>query len=534
MVMSMSRPSKHPKTGVYQLRRRVPADLVDLIGKNEVKRSLGTKDRNEAAIRHAKALADIDEEWRLLRSGPREFTEDEAAALAADIAERWVAKFRDYPPKQVYWNTALADQIPIVDPDIDRNGYPNPADWLETHAQGEWVAPTPYDLTSVRPTARVDQPARQMLLLIMKTASEAIRRNNWMINDGSRLRIVRSVVAGLQNGSFELNQHFRPGAPDRSCTMASTPPVSELTAAVPEDAPALELGDALELWKRERQPKPKTIYEYIRILSKFAEFLGHSDAKRIAQRDVIAWKDSLIDAGLAWKTIQGSHLAAVSTVLEAAVGAKRLSVNPARGASGRHKSQRSNRRGYTDEEAALILRATHQETNPVLRFIPVLCAYSGARLSEVCQLRKEDIFEDSGVWCMNFTSKAGSLKTDAAERTVPLHAAIVESDFLSFVTASGVGPLFKSIKEDTFGSRRTNASKIVGRYIRGLGITDHDLAPSHSWRHRFKSLGREYGLRQDVEAAIVGHAPQSVGDGYGSFSIKAMKAEIDKIPALNY
>lgn len=51
MVLRMASSWKHPKTGVYYFRRRVPADLVDLIGKHEIKRSLKTKDCSDAKRR---------------------------------------------------------------------------------------------------------------------------------------------------------------------------------------------------------------------------------------------------------------------------------------------------------------------------------------------------------------------------------------------------------------------------------------------------------------------------------------------------
>ena len=40
MVLMMSRPQKHLKTGVYYFRRAVPADLRPIIGKREELRSL--------------------------------------------------------------------------------------------------------------------------------------------------------------------------------------------------------------------------------------------------------------------------------------------------------------------------------------------------------------------------------------------------------------------------------------------------------------------------------------------------------------
>jgi hypothetical protein len=53
MALAMSRPWKHPKTGVYWLRKRVPGDLHLRVGKREEKRSLKTRDPIEAKRRHA-------------------------------------------------------------------------------------------------------------------------------------------------------------------------------------------------------------------------------------------------------------------------------------------------------------------------------------------------------------------------------------------------------------------------------------------------------------------------------------------------
>ena len=49
MVLLMSRPFKHPKTGIFWLRKRVPKDLVSIVGKAEVSRSLETRDPADRA-----------------------------------------------------------------------------------------------------------------------------------------------------------------------------------------------------------------------------------------------------------------------------------------------------------------------------------------------------------------------------------------------------------------------------------------------------------------------------------------------------
>jgi hypothetical protein len=77
----MSRPWKHPSSGVYWLRKGVPEDLRKLVGKREEKRSLQTRDPVEAKRRHAEALAEIESQWANLRAGPKALTEREAHQL---------------------------------------------------------------------------------------------------------------------------------------------------------------------------------------------------------------------------------------------------------------------------------------------------------------------------------------------------------------------------------------------------------------------------------------------------------------------
>jgi hypothetical protein len=60
MPLAMSRPWKHPSSGVYWLRKGVPEDLRKLVGKREEKRSLQIRDPVEAKRRHAEALAEIE------------------------------------------------------------------------------------------------------------------------------------------------------------------------------------------------------------------------------------------------------------------------------------------------------------------------------------------------------------------------------------------------------------------------------------------------------------------------------------------
>jgi integrase len=268
-------------------------------------------------------------------------------------------------------------------------------------------------------------------------------------------------------------------------------------------------------------------------MRQLAAFVGHNDVRHLTQQDLVRWKNSLVAEGRRPKTIRDAKLTPVRAILAWAVDNLLIATNPAeRVVIGVKIRAEEAKQGFTDEQAATILKAALAARNPVKRWVPWLCAYSGARLSEVCQLRREDITLHEGIWVMRIDPDAGSLKTLSSERIVPLHPALIDNGFLEFVNTITSGPLFARLTPDKFGKRGGNGTKILGRWVRDLGLKDTRLLPNHSWRHRFKTLGRLYELAPDIVSAIVGHARKTVPDRYGEFPVAALAREIGKIPTL--
>jgi len=149
------------------------------------------------------------------------------------------------------------------------------------------------------------------------------------------------------------------------------------------------------------------------------------------------------------------------------------------------------------------------------------------RVLEVCQLRTEDIFKVGEFWCIKFDPEPGSLKNQNSERAIPLHPAITEAGFLQFVKAAGSGPLFKKLTADRFGNRGGNGTEVIGKWVRGLGLTDERISPSHSWRHRFETMSRRHQLMPDIANAITGHYRKTVADSpcIGNFA-KSRKSKL--------
>ena len=96
-------------------------------------------------------------------------------------------------------------------------------------------------------------------------------------------------------------------------------------------------------------------------------------------------------------------------------------------------------RGYTDAEAVQVLKASRsyqpkadefghvrekEKAANLKRWVPILCAFTGARVSEITQLRKEDIRELDGHMGARITPDAGTVKA-GGYRDVPLHPQII-------------------------------------------------------------------------------------------------------------
>lgn len=60
----MADPFRHPVSGIYYLRRRVPAELRDSLGCREYKRSLKTRDLSEAKRLFARAWLESEAAFR--------------------------------------------------------------------------------------------------------------------------------------------------------------------------------------------------------------------------------------------------------------------------------------------------------------------------------------------------------------------------------------------------------------------------------------------------------------------------------------
>jgi integrase len=503
MVLPMSRPFKHPKTHVYYFRKAVPADLRALVGKVEVKRSLHTKVAAEARLKFAEVEAEVERRFATLRAESRSLTRREANYLAGTLYRDFADTLDDNPFSAETWRGAAEANAMA---EAGRFG------------DAGLMIGSPQELRRWSLEERFGAFADAVLM-----------REGLIVEAQSRALLIDEISRAMTDAALKLAKNaggdYRP---DENAERFATKPAP---AAPKAPAQTVSLPALFDRWAAETKPREKTVYAWRRVIAQLATHLGHDDTAKVTKADMVAWKDAMVASGLAAKTVRDSKLAPVLAVLRWSVANNLLPSNPAEGVGLTVRADGNKPRGYHDHEALRVLKASMCELAPVLRWLPLMCAMTGARLSELCQLRVQDIRQEDAVWFFNLTWDAGNLKNQSSERRVPLHSALIARGFLAFVKERRDGPLCGELPPDRLGNRGGTATKRIGKWVKAcVGLDDPRISPSHSWRHRFKTLCRRHGIGVDFHDALTGHAKANEGATYGEFPLDALARELEKLP----
>jgi len=492
--------------GSFRFRRRVPDDLREIVGKSEWVAALATKDKAEA---NRLVVPHIERTDRIIADAERgdypPIAEDRIESIVFDWW-LWFCKQR-----AARLNVAAG----LIGNGLDSHAWALTGDKELTDLVAQFIKETALEFTSSSgPFDKIKQRCKQFhheiaygYLPEIDDRLAAAKRI-WQEKDDQLAALLDGkpiASKGLGNPKSDL-----PNPPYRFSTMIAD-------------------------WARERNVTEKTRYGFERIIKKLVQHIGHDDAAAVADTDLIAWKDSLVEARLHSKTIK-NHLMVLKTLYNLAEVNKRVAPNPAAHIKYQTKSDKLKRLAYTEDDAKQILEAARHEKSPHLRWVPWLTAFTGARLEEICGAMVADVEAIDGIPCLHIRldnrQTGASLKNDRSERTVPLHPAIVDEGFLAYVkTLPTTGPLFPNVTPDRFGKRGGNGTKTIGRWVRRkVGITDPRKAPNHSWRHRYKSICRKAGIEEEIHDYLTGHSSGGrVGRDYGDYGLEVLFGAIDRL-----
>lgn len=294
------------------------------------------------------------------------------------------------------------------------------------------------------------------------------------------------------------------------------------------------------------QNKPATPHRrhrYRSAIRSLIDFVGYDDAARLTKREIEDWSHDLIKRGRSAKTVNDANLAGLRSILAFGMSPEKrlLTENVALGVKVKPDDKVVSRpKGFTETEAKAILRAALNYDRKgkfadARRWMPWIMAFSGARVAEIAQLRKQDIYINAPVPYFLITPEAGNVKTNEY-REVPLHRQLLEIGFDEFVSRCGARLFIDPATPDDkaiIAERADHVRYALGSWIKSLNVVEGKVSPNHGWRHRFITLSRSHNLYREVAFAITGHSLRGEGPAYGSIELDARAREIAKLPSIS-
>lgn len=510
----------------------VKIDVTELT--QSIRFSLRTYEHAEARRRKANASAYLDKYFAAIRSSPSvELTHRQTLALAGELYCAWASE-PDSIPQSIYM--------------VERLGLPTtpPTDF---DAESERLAAMAFCVEALAATGREGEriaifgPVTFTLLAqkgIPDAPLEAIERIS--------LALCRALSAALRTraryaaGDYRRDEALA-GYPVWEQRKANSTESTKLYRRHSAALGKLTVTGLLNDWWAAAKANGASINTFTNFtthINQFVAYLGHDDARAVTTENVLDFKNHKLTTPsaktkkpISARSFKSGALVSLTSVFTWATNERLLPSNPTEGIVFRVRKQaRVRQRDFTEEEIAIILKAT-LTVRPVAgtrfykrdlanKWIPWLCAYSGARVGEIAQLRKRDVKEGPQGHYLNVTPEAGTVKTKEF-REVPIHEHLIAMGFLDMVENAGDGYLFIDPKSpDVVHTAIATRSARVRDFVRGAGVTDPNVQPNHGWRHTFKTRGFEAGIQEKVLDAICGHAPSTVGRQYGSVTTKTL------------
>lgn len=168
-------------------------------------------------------------------------------------------------------------------------------------------------------------------------------------------------------------------------------------------------------------------------------------------------------------------------------------------------------------------------------WIPHLLLFTGARVSEICQLHTSDVLERDGVWCISINENAGkTVKTKASIRYVPLHKELLNRGFLNYVNQRYEAQKNKLFDIKPYGKTQCWSAQFGKRFtkvLKAINLTGKDRPTLHGLRHTFIDAAQLVGIPENEVSDIVGHAKQSMTYGrYGKrVHVQRLDSALNKI-----
>jgi integrase len=545
----MAKLRRDPSSGSWLSRKEIPKDIRDPYAAiyhkrhEEIFRAPIDCPAGRAKVLFSEWQSEIDSRFAALRAKQRgqgrDLTQRETFALAGEWYRWFISQHEESPGQAHDWEAgrwAFEDVVEEVSRETGNLDLSNPKTraYVEKHA--------PYLI----------ETADEFLTDRGETLSPAAM-TSFLEKIADNLHAAMVVSERRAKGDYSPDRHL-PTLPEMSARRSASSVVSRGVY----NADTLSALQLFEANIKVAKLAPETILRRRGVFAELDVHLAGRSFDALSDDEAQEWITSLVLAGRnSAETVKSIYLASLKSLGRWAVKQRRIMRNPFENCSiiVPRKIQNRETRAFTKGEILTILAAagqiknTKRPTQAARRWVPWLCAYTGARAGEITQLRGKDIIERDGVRAIRVTPEAGTVKTKQA-RVVPIHEHLIELGLLDYVKQRGSEPLFYTARnvasangvggaggvdptKDVTKPQRARPVSVRGnlaRWIRSIGITDPEVSPTHGWRHTFKQIADRCGISERVSDMITGHAPQTEGRKYGAPTLQDMAEAMKRFP----
>ena len=153
------------------------------------------------------------------------------------------------------------------------------------------------------------------------------------------------------------------------------------------------------------------------------------------------------------------------------------------------------------------VRPKRHDTASALRWLPLLALFTGMRQGELCQLSTADLQQEEGTWVFRVHAdrEGQRLKTEAAQRVVPIHSILVRCGLIQYVKGVPEGPLFPGLRPGGPDNKlNTYFSKAFTAYRRSVGV-NRPRVVFHSLRKNAAQALKNARTSPSEIAELIGH-----------------------------
>lgn len=523
MVLLMSRPWKNPDTGVYYIRRKVHPNLKPFMGCSEYKRSLETKDPEEALSRFPDALAESNAAFALARKAQEGHVELNAGD-AKQLAARWFTAETKRLEASGDWSRWLVIGTGIEGAEAYTLSfilaeYEDLEGWNKTY-----VLPVVAQVLKDHNHAMPPRGSALLRQLVEVFTAHILDLSRWALDNW------------LKAGRYVPLPQVMPYAPTsveaKKEEEANTRKEGEAVDIVHAPASWVFLRDVLDDWVKHGKAggkayPVKTVAKYTLAVSRFEALSNNPSMATIDRVAGTAFRRAMLaqegDNALTPATVRDTLVNVGSLLNHYSKQTGRLSFGIWQKLSAGivEETVDSSRDEWTEDELKKLfglpiwqsyaIPSGKNASQDAAYWVPLLGLCTGARVTELCQLRVDDFTELDGVWFLRMavTDKKQSLKRKDSWRTIPLPRLLIDLGLLDYrndIQALGQQWLFPGVNFDS----QNNAGGGVSKWFSSLKIDQgfRSEVVFHSFRNSLNTRLLRLGVGIEFRCKYVGQKPE--------------------------